>query len=224
MFHQLLILLVISATLVSCENGGYSSQPNEFYPPQGQPFQQQPRNGFDEGQNNQGTYQPVNPEQMYQQYQPASSGIQGQQQNGPGVVAQHQPNVGPQSTKLRHRVTGHLRDLARSTHHGSRGFAHDTSPAMQNIKADLNEVAHRVKTHPLVLQSMMMAKPRIEALKVRSQPLVKRLSGKFAERAAKRHQENQQQRSQVMPPMSEPHELGSVYPTVPVGAGQAYHA
>ena len=147
-------------------------------------------------------HQQVDPEELYRsQFVPPRGGplpqasVGGLNQAGEAFEQQQQQQQQqqtPQQMPLSKRFGAHFRELAKNTH---RGVVKESSPAIENIRQDFAELSHKIRTHPKVVDGMTKARPHIEAMRQRAQPLVTRL-GAFGAKASQKYAEHKQKRAQ----------------------------
>jgi len=204
-FAELAILLVGAVLFVSCED--LPPPPPYEYHAHGAPAHMGRLDNSLE-LNHESRFKPVDPEQLYYQQQlneqdgPYHFNNNGDQQYMMPQEPQQQQANGPKN-HLRNRITGHLRDLTKGGE--QRGMA------IKNIQADLMEVTNRVKNHPTVVKGMIKAKPHLESMRMKTQPLLNKINSRIASMRSHRSK-NEAGETIQMSPMPEP---VNVYPVPP---------
>lgn len=96
---------------------------------------------------------------------------------------------------------GHLRSLARTVSRNSKRALDESKPVFNDIRTDLNQRVHQVRSHPSIQRGMQVVTPHIGALKKRAEPIMAR-GGKMISDAVSKAGNRvhlRQQRPQVQP-------------------------
>lgn len=135
----------------------------------------------------------------------------------PQVGDEFAPQQLKQGSKPNGRLSNHLRELVHSAGRSSVRAYEDARPALQNIRGNLGETMNRVRNHPKVVKGIQIAKPKIEALKQRAQPVVNRGGKLITDLANKTSQHLRQRQNNKL--NQQPQLPGGLpVPTMPQGA------
>ena len=95
----------------------------------------------------------------------------------------------PEREPLRQKVTGHLKELLDTTSKGTVRVYQDAKPALNNLKSDLKETVHAIKSNPNIKKGVERVNSHYGAVKERAAPIIssgnKKLTGFWAKVSGK---------------------------------------